>query len=74
MNIEVKLFAYFREERGTMQKIQINEGSTVKNVLYVLDIKEDEVSLLFVNGRSTSLDQVLNEGDVVSLFPPVGGG
>ncbi|MFW6017017.1 MAG: MoaD/ThiS family protein [bacterium] len=38
------------------------------------EIEEEEASILYVNGRDARLDQVLEEGDVISIFPPVGGG
>ena len=39
-----------------------------------LKIPEDEVTLIFVNGRHADGRLSLKEGDVVAFFPPVGGG
>jgi molybdopterin converting factor small subunit len=33
-----------------------------------------EIHLVFVNGRVASLDQMLQDGDRLALFPPIGGG
>ena len=39
-----------------------------------LPIPEGDVYTFFVNGRHAERDQILEEGDVVSIFPAVGGG
>jgi len=33
-----------------------------------------EIHLAFVNGRVASLDRILQDGDRLALFPPIGGG
>lgn len=53
---------------------EVPAGSTVGGVLASLPIPQGEVYTFFVNGRHTERDQVLEEGDVVSVFPAVGGG
>lgn len=74
MDVEVKLFAYLREGRVPVQKIQIGEGSTAEEIVDILKIRKNEISLMFINGKDAPFDYVLNDGDVISLFPPVGGG
>lgn len=39
-----------------------------------LHIPEEELALILVNGVSGRPEKSLNEGDVLALFPPVGGG
>ncbi len=48
--------------------------ATPADVINELDIFEEDVAILLVNGRDGEFDQELREGDVVSVFPPVGGG
>ncbi|WIV13883.1 MoaD/ThiS family protein [Proteiniborus sp. MB09-C3] len=74
MNVEVRLFAYFREGREKKQIITLAEGTEISNVLDMLNIKEEEVSILLLNGRDGPSDRKLKNGDIVALFPPVGGG
>lgn len=74
--IEVRLFATFREGR---QKIFLLEESqfqfqTVIKVLEHLQIPKEEVAICLINGRHSKLETTLNQGDVLALFPPVGGG
>ena len=75
MNVEVKLFATFRNERFKKKNIEIVENETkVKDLLNELGIKEEEVALIIVNGIHSNVDRKLEEGDVLALFPPVAGG
>lgn len=73
MKIEVRLFATFRNGRGKKVFVEMN-NPTVTEVLRSIDITEDEVAILLVNGQDGRFDQVLVEGDYLSIFPPVGGG
>ncbi|APF28793.1 thiS family protein [Clostridium sporogenes] len=75
MKIEVRLFAYFREGRDKKYFMEINEGNiTPRYILEKLNIKVEEVAILLINGRDGKVDTLLKDGDVLSLFPPVGGG
>ena len=69
--VEVRLFAYFRDGRG--RRLYLQE-KTIRSILESLKIEPEEVSIVLINGRDGLLDTLLKEGDVVSLFPPVGGG
>lgn len=74
MKIKVRLFAYLREGRDKELILYMEDGDTVEEVLERLDLDYKEVSILLINGRNASIDSLLIEGDIVSLFPPIGGG
>ncbi len=74
MEIKVRLFATLRENRGKELMIKIANGDTVNQIIAELNIEKEEVAILLINGRDGLLDTPLKEGDVVSIFPPVGGG
>ena len=74
MNIRVKLFATFRERRGKELTLEVNEGATPSEVLGLLDIDIKDVAILLINGKSGKSDQVLYDNDLLSIFPPMGGG
>ena len=74
MNIKVRLFATLRNGRGKELNMQLGQGAVVRRIIEALNISEDEVAILLVNGRDATLDKELEEGDTVSIFPPVGGG
>lgn len=72
--IKVKLFATFRDGRSKEVEFEYFEGITGRFILNKLDIKEEDVAIFLVNGLDGKWDAPLSDGDVISLFPPVGGG
>jgi molybdopterin converting factor small subunit len=74
MEIKVRLFATLREKREKEFMVVLSNSSTVRDLIDSLEIKESEVAILLVNGLDAKLDRQLLEKDVVSIFPPVGGG
>lgn len=74
MNVTVKLFAYFRDNRFIAEVRQFDEGTTVADVVDSLSIDPEEIGVLMINSRHTSLDTRLSPDDVLAIFPVVGGG
>jgi molybdopterin synthase sulfur carrier subunit len=74
MKVKVRLFAALREGRSRESELEVPEATTVLDIINALNIPEEEVALLLINGRDGKLTSTLTEGDTVSLFPPVGGG
>lgn len=75
MPIQLKCYANldtFQPKNG--DAFDILPGETVGALEVRLGIPEGEVTLRFVNGRAVEPDAVLQDGDRVGLFPPVGGG
>ncbi len=73
MNVEVRLFATFRNDRGKKVFVDM-EKPTPEKVLLSLGIKEEDVAILLINGLDGPFDKELMKGDYLSVFPPVGGG
>lgn len=74
MKVEVRLFATFRIGREKKYFMELNQGSTVLDILNILDIKAEDLGILLVNGRDGETNYILKDSDVIALFPPVGGG
>lgn len=74
MEIKVRLFATLRENRGKEVSLEVEDAAAPRDIIKKLDIPESDIAILLVNGRDGKLDQELSAGDVVSIFPPVGGG
>lgn len=74
MKIEVRLFATFRQGREKKQILELKDGTTITQILEILDITKEEVAILLLNGFDGDLYRELEDNDVLSLFPPVGGG
>jgi sulfur-carrier protein len=74
MTIKVRLFATLRDGRDKEVMVEGTDGMTCQDIIDQLAISEEDVSILLVNGRDAKLDDSLSPEDVVSIFPPVGGG
>jgi len=74
MVLEVRLFATFRQERFKVRQMELPEGISLAGLLEMLVIDIKEVGILLVNGRNSNEDMILNAGDIVAIFPVVGGG
>jgi molybdopterin converting factor small subunit len=75
--VQVLLYATLRsfglEGKGDF-RLDMPAGSKVIDIIEKLGIPREEVKLAMINGVLKDVDHVLNEGDRVGFFPPVGGG
>lgn len=72
--IEVRLFAGLRQGRQKVYHMENESLKTVKDIMDVLSISPKEVNILLINGFHQKPETEVKDGDVVSLFPAVGGG
>jgi len=79
--VTVKYFSIHRDMTGkTEEEVQLDQGATLKDLLDRLiesysrlkDAKD--YTVISINGNFAEEKSKLKEGDVVALFPPVGGG
>jgi len=52
----------------------VPEGTTVADVIKRTNIPENIHLLRILNGIHVPADHVLREGNILALFPPIGGG
>jgi molybdopterin converting factor small subunit len=79
MQVNVKLFASLQRYKpdvsaGEIFTVELPEGSTLADLVERLEIRANEVKVMFVNGRARAEMYRLQDGDEVGIFPPVGGG
>lgn len=74
IDITVKLFAYFRDDRFKIQTMNIKKGTTVGDIVDSLNIDREEVGVLMINSRHTEFENEPVEHDILAIFPVVGGG
>jgi molybdopterin converting factor small subunit len=78
MKVQIGLFAGLRSyapgEKAGLVVMDIPHGSTVGDILTLLEIPEDIKKVIFVNGVHGTGDTRLSEDDRVGIFPPVAGG
>lgn len=72
--IEVRVFATLRQGRDKITLMEPDGISCAGDIIKRLDIPFEEVSILLINGFHQKLEMPVKDGDVVALFPPVGGG
>jgi sulfur-carrier protein len=79
MEIEVKLFATLRDylPKGSSRfscKMEVDDSTRVQEILSRLKIPEEIPKIILINGVHGKREQILKDGDVLSIFPPVAGG
>ena len=79
MRVSVSLFATLTAylpatATGDTAVLDLPDGATVREVTALLEIPSDLECVRVVNGRDATLDQRLNDGDALALFPPLAGG
>ena len=77
--IRVKVFPPYGCDRSTLDErswMEIEEESTVKDVLKIIRLNPIKAKLLLVsvNGERVSLSRKLQDGDVIGFISPVSGG
>ncbi len=76
INITLKLFAQYREGNFKTEQRVYASGTTPQDIMDELGITDHHLPLgiLIVNGKHEKEEYVLQESDILCLFPKVGGG
>jgi sulfur carrier protein len=74
MDVEVRLFESLKKHQPEGARVRLAAGSRVNDLLDALGISMDDVGILIINQSDGRFDQLLRNGDVVTLIPPIGGG
>lgn len=76
ISVTVKFFATLRQYGPDKEVLLIPENSKVKLLFDKYSIpKEERRAIILVNGRPhKDLNTILKDGDLISIFPPIGGG
>ena len=76
IEVTVKFFATLRQYGPTKEILTISENSEIKLLFDKYNIpKEERRAIILVNGRPhKNLKTILHDGDLISIFPPIGGG
>ncbi|HYO42018.1 MAG TPA: MoaD/ThiS family protein [Candidatus Limnocylindrales bacterium] len=74
MTVTVKLFATFRTDRFAAEEREVVPGTRVRQLVDELGIEVGAIGVTMVNGRHVELDHELRQGEVLAIFPVIGGG
>ena len=74
MKVKLKCFAKLSEgdvcDFTDGSEKEISEGETVASLISRLGFNQEEIKVIFLNGRIVDFDAVLDDGDQVGLAPP----
>ncbi|QTA92711.1 MoaD/ThiS family protein [Desulfonema magnum] len=74
-HIEIKLFATLSKFLPPdPDKFPISPGIKVRDVIRELKVPPEDVRIIFINSVRKDIDTVLQGGERVGIFPPLGGG
>jgi len=58
----------------SVASIEIEEGATVRDLVTLLELPEEESFIIAINGQLVSFGHTLQPDDQVRIIPPVSGG
>ena len=79
MEIELHLYASLKRDLpvkgdGTSRRIDVDQGTTIEDLLDRFSIPADTVRIILLNGVHAGGGRVLKDGDRLGVFPPLAGG
>ena len=79
MKVRLKLFATFRRylppgAQGSACDVEIPDGAQVSELLSRFGVPDKESLIILIIGRDASPDRILQDGDIVAVFPAMAGG
>jgi molybdopterin converting factor small subunit len=75
MKVTVKLYGELKRLSSFDElAVDVDENSTVGDLIKMLGIGSGEVWVIAVNQHMTEKDYLLHQDDQISLVPPIGGG
>ena len=79
IEIELRLYGNLRrfligKKIGEAHSMQLEEDSTVEDVMTSLKIPHDDIKIIIINGRPKKIEDTLSNNDRVAIFPAIAGG
>lgn len=77
MKLRVELQAYLQQyspDDISVFEYEMPDGATAGDLIRKLNVPEDLASVIIVGDANTSTVHVLNDGDHVTIVPPLAGG
>ena len=74
MSIEIELFGQLIPHRQRQQVWEIKKPVHIRDVMEKLDLKDEEIGLISVNGVLSEPDDLVHPGSRLCFFPHMSGG
>jgi len=73
--VQIKLFATLKKlTPDTADNFPIKSGATVQDILEQMGVPIKQAKLIFINSKKGALSSMLQGGERIGIFPPIGGG
>ena len=79
ITVEIRLYASLQKYRpglriGELLDITLDDKASLGNLFSELKIPREEIKIALVNGKWVEESYLLEDGDRIGLFSPIGGG
>jgi len=75
LNAFAGLEKYLDSKKRKDNEVKIESDiKTVEDLIKKQGIPIEKVKMIMINGNSSTKDDIIKKRDVISLFPPIGGG
>lgn len=76
MKVKVVFHGVLKKYNNNLSEkvIEVANKLTVSQLVAKTEVPSDEIAFVAVNGSRVQISHLLNEGDEVTLYMPVGGG
>lgn len=75
MKLKIKLMGMLKDHTPEGGELEVPDGSTIGDVLKLLKIESETIQAFSINGSiDRDRERTLNDGDELTVLPPVGGG
>ena len=74
MSIEIELFGQLAANRQRRQRWEVNTPLFIRDVANRLDLKEEEIGLITVDGVQSEIEDSVQPGSRLCFFPYMSGG
>jgi sulfur carrier protein ThiS len=64
----------FTQSDSSVASIEIKEGATIRDLVTLLELPEEESFIIAINGQLVPFGHTLQPDDQVRIIPPVSGG
>ena len=76
MNVNITLYGMLRKKRQDLVDRDhiLTEATSVGELIVELNLTKPEMLIVFINGKRTGVEALIEDGDVIKIFPLLGGG
>jgi sulfur-carrier protein len=75
LKIDIKLFATLQSySPPNAASYPVEAGTSIEKIIEALNIPKDQVKLIFSNNVRCDVESIVQDGDRIGIFPPIGGG